>query len=96
MIDPLHREAGVQDVPSRAFIGMHGRPRCDMLADRRDCIGLAINNPRPRIAAALSGDNHNLPLGIHAAMARQSETEMRDNQDDGQPNLSATYSCIGL
>ena len=67
MVDALHREAGVQDVPGRAFVGMHGRSRRDMLADHRDCIGLAINDPRPRIAAALAGDNHNLPLGIHAA-----------------------------
>src|SRR4051794_29808974 len=29
-------------------------------------------------------------------VARQSETEMRDNQDDGWPKAGATYSCIGL
>ena len=46
---------------------MHGRPRRDMLADCRDCSGLAINDPRPRLAAALASDDYNLPLGIHAA-----------------------------
>jgi hypothetical protein len=29
-------------------------------------------------------------------VARQSETEMRDNQDDGWPKAGATYSCIDL
>jgi hypothetical protein len=67
VIDPLHCEAGVQNIPGRAFIGMHGCPRRDMLADHRDCIGLTVNDPRPRIAAALASNNYDLPLGIHAA-----------------------------
>jgi hypothetical protein len=29
-------------------------------------------------------------------VARQSETEMRDNQDDGWPKAGATYSWIDL
>jgi hypothetical protein len=35
--------------------------------------------------------------GFHPIrVARQSETEMRDNQDDGWPKAGATYSCIDL
>jgi hypothetical protein len=41
--------------------------------------------------------NHALVDAIaREAVARQSETEMRDNQDDGWPKAGATYSCIDL
>jgi hypothetical protein len=49
VIDALHREGRVQDVPSRRLIGMHFSSARDGGADRRDCLALARHDPHPRL-----------------------------------------------
>jgi hypothetical protein len=67
VIDALHCEAGMQDVPCIRLVRMHDCFRRDMLADRRNGVGLAVNDPRPGVATPLAGDDYNLPLGIESA-----------------------------
>jgi len=64
VIDPHHRVAGVEDIPPAGFVGMHRSPGGDVCADHRDCIAFPPNNPRPRVAVALAGDDDDLALSI--------------------------------
>src|SRR5690242_14295849 len=54
VVDPHHREAGVQNVPGRAFVSMDGCSGCNVLPDRGDCIAFAPDNPCLRAAATLA------------------------------------------
>ena len=67
MIDALHRVAGVEDVPAARFVGVNFGSRGDVRADHRNRVGFLADNPRPRIAAPLAGDNHDLALDIERA-----------------------------
>ena len=67
MVDPHHRVAAVQDVPAAGFVGMHGRAGGDVCADHRNRIAFPPDNPRPRVAMPLAGDDNDLALGIEGA-----------------------------
>ena len=46
VVDPLGGEAGVQDIPARGLVCIHGRARLDPLVDRRGSVGLGLEYER--------------------------------------------------
>ena len=62
MIDAVHVVIGVQGVPAARLIGMDRRAHRDMLADHRDCVAFLADDKGKREAAALAGNDEDLPL----------------------------------
>ena len=62
VVDPPHREPGVQPVPGRALIGMNSGALGDAMVDRRHGVGFGGKHLRQGPAATLAHRHDNLAL----------------------------------